>query len=155
MISKEKLIYLAHPYTNDPIKWNGFAENYTLFLLKQGFHIFSPILHTHNFDVDMAEKHRNVGMKWNPPEYVRWDLSILNAMKGNVIILMSNEAYVIPSDRMQYRYEAERQTMRFGATWSAVWTSQGCRREYEYAMTRGIPVYDLEAFVDDGKEIAL
>jgi len=68
-----------------------------------------------------------------PPQkedYVGWDLGLLLSFKA-VTVLMSKTAY-----------DGE------------IWISSGCEREYQAAKAWGIPVLELEAFLD-GKEVEL
>jgi len=56
-IGREKLYYLAHPYTGDGTVEN-MEDNYrianrrTITLMKLGYNIFSPITYTHVMDVE-------------------------------------------------------------------------------------------------------
>ena len=77
------IYYLAHPYSDNPKLSQGFAENYTMELIQKGFTVFSPILHTHHFEMSMRRKHDNVKSKWDAPDYVAWDLKIIEGFMNH------------------------------------------------------------------------
>lgn len=130
-LNNNKVYYLAHPYANNPLLSQGFAENHTLYLLDIGYTVFSPILHTHYFHINMEKKYENINAKWIPPDYVNWDLSILEAMKKNLIMLISNTAFK-----------------------NGKWLSPGCKKEFDWAIKNQVPCYVLEDF-EEGNKISV
>ena len=71
------IYYLALPYSSNPKLSQGMSENYTNRLIELGHIMFSPVMHTHTFDINMQKKHKNVNQPWLPPDYVAWDLKIM------------------------------------------------------------------------------
>jgi hypothetical protein len=74
---KKKIVYLAHPYSNDPERSHSFATIWKLQLMKMGFNIFSPITHTHN----VAKYCLALGKK--EPNWIKEDLAMIKGLMKN------------------------------------------------------------------------
>lgn len=82
-------------------------------------------------------------------DWLAWDLAILGSFR-ECIVLLSNTAYrktQIP-DLESYWKELQKHPEKQTIWETCCWISQGCRQEYEFAKTHGIPVYELEAFLN-------
>jgi|GEM_PF-2581598 len=119
---KNKIYYLSHPYTNNPEESFRFAVKWFKILREKNMNVFSPILHSHPFhkiyckEEGISEEEANNRMK-----YVELDLAFMEAMKDNLILLMSYDAFDVKDGVIH-------------------WKSEGCKREYEKAKELGIPI---------------
>jgi hypothetical protein len=81
MTNKNKIYYIAHPYSDNPEQsWNNACE-WTSYLRNKGYILFSPILHTHPFHEHVMKVCQYSSKFLNKKfKYVEWDLDILNAL---------------------------------------------------------------------------
>ena len=139
----EIIYYLAHPWASNPEQSFQNAITWTQHLRQKGYAVFSPILHTHPYWKEITKK-------YGCDTWLAWDLTILDSFK-ECIILMSKTA--IKTDYMHNYPFSLHYALCYGdvadgyKNWKDSWHSQGCRQEYEFAKTHGIPVYELEAFL--------
>jgi len=139
------IYYLAHPYgqyTDKEQTWE-YAREWTEKLRSVGCIVFSPILHTHCYDIN-----RKMNFK---EDYLDWDLKIIEGFMDKpswgimqkynqgVTILMSNTAWGLVST-----FDED----------PMLWFSKGCEKEYKFAKENDIRVLRLEEFLE-GKEIEI
>lgn len=87
-IPKEKLFYLASPYSKYPagkdVAWEAVTKN-VAWLLERGYNVVSPIAHSHL--VDAVKEH-----KLEPTEafWLTYDFKWIEAMGGMIVCMMDN-----------------------------------------------------------------
>lgn len=121
------IIYLAQKYTGMPKKAYEIACFYFHQLVKQGYAVFSPILHTHSFYNDFA-KPNNIHM-----DYVKLDLDVVENFDTNCVMLFHTSCFLLKEDGV------------------IMWDSKGAKKEYRYAKRNGLPCYELEPFLNGRK----
>lgn len=129
--------YLAHPFVRNPSEAIQKAREWTYLLRQRRLCVFSPVMHSYDFQKWLNRTHRDHGLM----HYVDWDLQLIQHLGKNMILLLSNTAYTmndiiwkittIPTPAKQL-----------------LWLSRGCQREYEYARANDITVLQLEPFVE-------
>ena len=87
------IYYLAHPYSNDPLKSFKNAQRWTYILRRVGFYPFSPILHTHPYYDTMTDNFGFNGVPvgtveeftnyMNTENFVDWDLKIIEGFMNH------------------------------------------------------------------------
>jgi len=128
------IYYLAHPWAFNPALSFENAVRWTKQLREMGHAVFSPILHTHPYWDRLKQTCANKGYI-EAEDWVAWDLAILGKFIHPVVLM----------SRAAYKFDTGQQIKRH------VWLSEGCGREYAYAKTHGIPVYELESFLEGGE----
>ena len=127
--------YLAHPWSNNPAQSFQNAVKWTRQLREMQLIVFSPILHTHPYWLELRDL---INRGLYQEDWLKWDLGILGSLK-NAVVLMSDTAF-------HFDYNV------IGAEHKIVFNSKGCEKEYWYAIANEIPVYVLEDFLQGNME---
>jgi hypothetical protein len=169
VLTKKPRYYMAQPYKSNPVQSFNQAVTWVLLLRNSGYNVFSPILHTHHYDLSIKSMlKREKEQKGSIPPalvktietetYYAWDLEMLKGCDG---LLLANTAYEYRvscsscgstkniGELMQSGKKSccDKRTMKGPIVLH--WNSIGCRDEYRYAKwVLHIPVYELQSFIN-------
>lgn len=171
------IFYLAHPYSNNPECNYQSVCFYMDQLLLKGLTVFSPIHHTHHYD--LHAKACLTEEAYQKINYIEWDLKLITGfMKwdghqefkhymsdqiwqsqkydSGIILLLHKSAYEENmGDFETVIGEGGDPTIYPNPNRKCInWLSEGCRQEYNFAKKHHIRVLDLDAFINK-KEIEL
>ncbi len=120
------IYYLAQKYTGMEQEAYDIACFCYHQLVKQGYTVFSPILHSHSFHKDYAKP---LKLRLN---YVKLDLDIVENFDTNCVMLFHLSCFKLLNGL-------------------EVFASKGAEKEYNYAKRSGIHCYRLEPFLNGRK----
>lgn len=162
-------IYVAQPYKKNPTLSYEQAVLWVALLRAKNYYPFSPVLHTHNYDLSCKrllskekEKkgaiHPMILKALHAEDYYRWDLHL---MRGCTQMLLSKDAYeyrvsCASCGSVQSMAELQQKGKKTCCKARAMkgplvlhWVSIGCRDEFHFAKwVLDIPIYELQSFID-------
>jgi hypothetical protein len=140
----KRVYYLAQKYGG--IEEEAFlsAVLWTAHLRKSGHTVFSPILHTHAYEIELKTINKRVNPQVDYEEdYVKWDLDVCEAMVSDLTMLFAPSCFKDPTTVTGSHLR------RYGPKLHVpeeMWNSKGAFQEYCWAKQRAVPCMLLVEF---------
>lgn len=176
----QQIYYISNPYRgNEEGSWVQ-AARATTELRKRGLIVFSPVMHTHNYD--------ERGFSLENEDWLAWDLALMEGMlqgdggkyrigeycpihQDNVLLNATQGWWcdickkIISESQIKYEYELHYDSRlvvllsrtaytNFEMPAGMSFDSHGCKTEYEWAKQHHVRVLVLEDFLE-GREVDL